>query len=239
MIKTLSISFLCILLTVSCKNKDNQNEQKDTFKFKFKPRLFWVIVDAATIRTEASVSSNSIGIVKEGDGIMVVDATGKEETIGGRKGEWMKVHHNDKDGFIFGGLISEESDMFIEPMRKDDLMPGLCFSCTHDLSSGSYFEFTANNEIQYGYVTDEYNDKLNGIYQVFGDTVFIKLDKGERTEYNFDPMAKEGTEYIVSEIYASSLDREKVFKLIRSENGDITDMKQIGERQDVYKISKQ
>ena len=236
MFKAISFSFLCVILSFSCKNKNNQNEQKDTFKFK--PRLFWVIVDAAVIRTEPSVSSGSIGIVKEGDGIMVVDETGKQEAISGRKGEWMKVHHNDKDGFIFGGLISEESDMFLEPMRKDDLMPGLCFSCAHDLSSGSNFEFSTNNEIQYEYGTEDHNDKLNGVYQVFGDTVFIRLDKGERTEYNFDPTAEEEKKYIVSEISASSLDAEKIFKIIRSESGDITGMKKIGERPDVYTVIK-
>ncbi|MBP8083074.1 MAG: SH3 domain-containing protein [Spirochaetes bacterium] len=236
MLKTINVCFLCILLSASCKNKDNQNEQKDTFKFKFKPRFFWVIVDAAVIRTEPSITSDNIGLVKEGDGVMVVDATGKEETIGGRKGEWMKVRHNDKDGFIFGGLISEQSDMFIEPMRKDDTMIGLTFSCRHDFSSCSNFTFRANNEIEFYYGEEYSTEEMSGIYQVLGNTVFVRINKGRRTERNGDPMADPAEEPVVDE-EAVNRNSERVFVLSRSENGKIESMKQIGEEPDVYSLN--
>lgn len=236
MLKAISFSFLCVILSVSCKNKDNQNEQKDTFEFKFKPRIFRVIVDAAVIRAEPSISSGSIGVVKEGDGIKVVDATGKEETIGRRKGEWMKVHHNDKDGFIFGGLISEESDMFIEPMREDDTMIGLTFSCRHDFSSCSNFTFRANNEIEFYYGEEYSTEEMSGIYQVLGNTVFVRINKGRRTERNGDPMADPAEAPVVDE-EAVNRNSERVFVLNRSANGKIESMKQLGEEPDVYAIN--
>lgn len=195
------ITGLCaVLFLPGCKKTKNAGETLPEDERNFS--RYRVIVDAAIIRQGAGKDTGVIGNVKAGELVLISGSTDKREVIGGREGVWMKAFVGGKDGFIFGGLIRPESQMFDSPYREDTELVGCRFvdavpatSFVNDVS------FDRDNVVEYMNSGDEDKSVYTGRYQVFGDFVFIRYEKKTDTAYN--PM--DGTEKSTESIYSGTL----------------------------------
>jgi len=192
------ITGLCVVLFLpGCKKTKHTVEtlpetERDYSRYR-------VIVDVAVIRQGAGRDTGIIGKVKAGELVLISGSTEKREVIGGRDGVWMKAYVGGKDGFVFGGLIRPETDMFNPPYKSDAELEDKCFIIAFPATSHAVeIKFYHDNVVEYISSDDTYTTVDSGRYQVYGNVVFINYDK-EKTTY-FDPIegAKEPYENIYS-----------------------------------------
>lgn len=210
------ITGMCAVLTIAgCKKPkhtvDSVTETERSFD------RYRVMVDVAIIRQGAGRNTGEIGKVKEGELVLICGSTGKREVIGGRNGVWMKAYVGGKDGFIFGGLIRPEAEMFNPPYRDDDELAGKRYHrYLEGTSYSSTIKFEKDNIVEEMGGDESYRKEYTGKYQVLGNVVFIKYNTKKDITHNIMDGTSDSSE-------STSLNT-RILRLERTDDADSGDV---------------
>ena len=69
-------------------------------------KLYAFAEPALVVRETAAESGKEIGSIGFGEAVTIENASGKDETIGGKTGFWAKTQYQGKAGYVFTGLLS-------------------------------------------------------------------------------------------------------------------------------------
>ncbi len=81
---------------------------------------FGIVIGSPTvnIRQQPDVRSAKTGTIDVGEVVPILEL-GREETISGKKGRWMRTSHRECDGWVFGGFaIGPLPDSALDPICK-------------------------------------------------------------------------------------------------------------------------
>jgi uncharacterized protein YgiM (DUF1202 family) len=59
------------------------------------------------IRSEANSKALILGTVPYNETVLIIDSSGRSETISGQASNWVKIEYNGTQGWVWGGLIEQ------------------------------------------------------------------------------------------------------------------------------------
>ena len=111
------ILLLCIILFVSITL--NAKKIKATIKFKSKAIINTLILNC---RLAPKLNSKKVGAFILGEEVSILKSTEKIDMINNKKNYWYKVTNNNKEGWVFGGYLTDIEKKFIGIYKHHEKM---------------------------------------------------------------------------------------------------------------------
>ncbi len=181
-ISLVMVSFLTTIFLSGCKEKTPLPSVAPTKKEQVIKDLY-VTAKNVNIRALPSINSAVLGIAELGMYIGEAIVEGKEETINGKKGTWLKFSSKEfKKGYIFSAFVKEESDLYVAMTGTDYRVCDKSYGL-EPMDNGAWrtLYFYADGYVEYiqDALFDMPEKKSTGKYNIVGTIIFIHIDTGE------------------------------------------------------------
>ena len=172
MIKKIQLLAAVIIFFQACSKKNEPIVINNSTAQINEKGIYYIAVNTANIRSDASLGSNAVMQLKEGEVVDVTGDSGVKETIDGKEGTWLSVKTaTEASGYLFSGLAVSESYLLSRPVARDGRVKDSSYEIISDTDS-AVISFSSDSSVVYTLKKEgkEYSEK--GFYNTFGKRVF-------------------------------------------------------------------
>lgn len=168
--KRFTILIFLVCLFLECGKKQEQSNAN---------KQYVSAVGGLKMRDMPNKDGKAIALIPQGSEVVVLEETGQEEEVSGRRGKWAKIRYGSQEGFVFGGFLASELpsvDLSLTTASFREADQGRCNGIEYNAWS-LYFEpdFKAKKVNEVGDASGNYLATKLGAYKTSVDGQIIEI----------------------------------------------------------------